>query len=183
MEPVGWRVLVALGFLLGQGVLIYTFYETQRMTRQIEMIRLAKELSADFYVKEGVYRDLRNAIESCAPLYKSWGGRFDHDDINRYLGFFEDIGYYTRSGFLSKDIVGHLYGAYIIEAYEYPEIKRYIELLRKNARQPTAFEQFEKLAIALEADARFVELAKGAREMCKGTTAGPKDGSGDQGAR
>jgi hypothetical protein len=174
VEPIGWRVLVVVGFLLGQGVLIYTFYETQKMTRQIEMIRLAKELSADFYVKDGTYRELRNAIESCQPLYKSWGGRFDHDDINRYLGFFEDIGYYTRSGFLSKDIVGHLYGAYIIEAYEYPEIKRYVALLRKNAAQPTAFEQFEKLAMELEADPRFVELAKGVREMCKGV----KPGSG-----
>jgi hypothetical protein len=170
VEPVGWRVLVALGFLLGQGVLIYTFYETQRMTRQIEMIRLAKELSGDFYVKTGTYRDLRNAIESCAPLYKSWGGTFDHDDINRYLGFFEDIGYYTKKGFLTIDIVGHLYGAYVIEAYEYPEIKRYIGLLRNNAGQPTAFEQFEFLAKELEADARFAELAKRAQEMCKGVT-------------
>ena len=174
MEPIGWRVLIVLGFLLGQGVLIYTFYETQRMTRQIEMIRLAKELSADFYVKEGVYREMRNAIESCAPLYKSWGGKFDHDDINRYLGFFEDIGYYTNSGFLSTDIVGHLYGAYIIEAHEYPEIRRYVDLLRKNARQPTAFQQFEKLAVSLKADTRFAELAENAREMCKGAAPAPK---------
>ena len=183
MEPIGWRVLVALGFLLGQGVLIYTFYETQRMTRQIEMIRLAKELSADFYVKEGTYREMRNAIESCAPLYKSWGGTFDHDEINRYLGFFEDIGYYTKEGILTRDIVGHLYGAYIIEAYEYPEIKRYIGLLRNNARQPTAFEQFEKLAKELEADARFAELASNAREMCKGIPAGSKGTGTEQGAR
>lgn len=168
MDSIGWRALLVVGFLLGQGVLIYTFYETQKMTRQIEMIRLAKELSADFYVKDGLYRELRNAIEACQPLYKSWGGRFDHDEINRYLGFFEDIGYYASNGFLSKDIVGHLYGAYIIEAYEYPEIRRYIALLRQNAKQPTAFEQFEKLAIELEADARFAELAKAARGMCQG---------------
>ena len=167
MDPPYWRAIVATGFLVGQGLLIYIFNETQKTTRQIEMIRLAKELSSDFYIKDGVYREIRGAIESCSPLYTSWGGKFDHDAINRYLGFFEDIGYYYQSGSLNRDIVGHLYGAYIVEAYEYPEIKRYIETSRKNASQPNAFKQFETLALELKSEPQFAQLAKTFGASCK----------------
>ena len=167
MDPPYWRALVAIGFLSGQGLLLYIFNETQKSTRQIEMVKLGKELSADFYVKDGVYRNLRGAIEACSPLYVSWGGKFDHDDINRYLGFFEDVGYYYKNGSLTRDIAGHLYGAYIIEAYEYPEIKKYIALSRSNAKQPHAFEDFETLAKDLEADPKFADLAQTVRGGCK----------------
>lgn len=170
-DPPYWRGLVAAGFIAGQGLLLYVFNETQKTTRQIEMIKLGKELSGEFYVKDGVYREVRGAIESCAPLYTSWGGKFDHDDINRYLGFFEDIGYYYTSGSLNLDIVGHLYGAYIIEAYEYPELKKYIALSRSKAGQPNAFVNFEKLAKDLEAEPDFAVLVQTARTACKAPAA------------
>ena len=121
-----WRAVIAIGFLLGQGVILYTFYETQKTTQKIETIRLMKDLSSDFFVKDGIYRDMRNSIESCDKLYTSWGGKYDHDQINRYLGFFEDVGFYQQNELLNVDIIGHLFGAYIIEAYEYPEIKKYM---------------------------------------------------------
>jgi hypothetical protein len=167
MESVGWRAMVAIGFLLGQALLLYTFYETQKATRQIESIRLAKELSSEFYGRDGLYRDVRNAIEECASLYKSWGGRFDHDEINRYLGFFEDLGFYYRRGMLDIEAIGHLYGAYIIEAFAHPDVKRYISLLRSNAKQPGAFELFESLATELRGQQQFQELASAAEVMCQ----------------
>lgn len=43
-------------------------------------------------------------------------------------------------------MVGHFFGAFIIEAYEYPEIKSYIERTRKNFHQPEAFSGFETVA-------------------------------------
>ena len=94
--------------------------------------------------------------------------------INEYLGFFTDLGLFMQRGALSKDSVGHFFGAFIIEAYEYPEIKSYIERIRTNFRQPEAFAGFDSVAQAVEADPRFAPLVTFAKTMCsnqpEGTT-------------
>lgn len=162
-----WRITIAIGFIIAQGVLLFTFYETQKTTRQIETIRLARDLYNEFYLKENLYRKVRNSIESCSKLYKSWGGEFTHDTINRYLGFFEDLGFYEKRNILGKDIIGHFFGAYIIEAYENKELRKYIALVRKNFTQSAAFENFETLAKKLEKEPDFVLLAKTAKTMCR----------------
>lgn len=160
MEPIGWRAMVAVGFLLSQALLVFFFWETQRDTRKIETIRLARELSSSFYFDDVLYKNVRNSLEACQKLYKPNGGPYGHDDINKYLGFFEDLGYYQRRGFLDIEIVAHFYGAYIIEAYEYPELKDYVARLRRNAGQPGAFVEFERLALELKKDPDFAELVK-----------------------
>ena len=48
-----------------------------------------------------------------------------------------------QHGALSETLIGHFFGAFIIEAYEYPEIKSYIERTRTNIHQPEAFAEFE----------------------------------------
>ena len=98
------------------------------------MIRLINELSSTFYNNkdEKAYIHLRTSIESCEKLYKSWGGKFSHDEINRYIGFFEDLGFYLENEILDIKLINHMFGAYIIEAYEYNEIRRYIEEFKKN---------------------------------------------------
>jgi hypothetical protein len=62
-------------------------------------------------------------------------------------------------------MIGHYFGAFIIEAYEYPEVKSYIERIR-NFQQPEAFEDFEQVAKAIGADPRFARLAQFAKTMC-----------------
>jgi len=70
------------------------------------------------------------------------------------------------SGAISEDLIGHFFGAYIVEAYEYPEIQSYIEHTRKNFHQPEAFAEFEKVAKAIESDPRFAPLVSLAKTMC-----------------
>jgi len=43
-----------------------------------------------------------------------------------------------------------MFGAYIIEAYEYNEIRKYIEDFQKNTKQKSAFKDFENLSKNLE---------------------------------
>ena len=69
-------------------------------------------------------------------------------------------------GAVSSALIGHYFGAFIIEAYEYPEIKAYIERIRKNYQQPEAFEDFKRVAKAVEADPRFARLAEFAKTAC-----------------
>ncbi|HSD92190.1 MAG TPA: hypothetical protein VLB11_04105, partial [Methyloceanibacter sp.] len=72
----------------------------------------------------------------------------------------------------SPQLIGHFFGAYIVEAYQYSEIKTYIERIRKNFQQPEAFAGFETVAQAVEQDPRFASLATFAKTMCPGQAEG-----------
>jgi len=120
------------------------------------------------------------SIDACGKLYRSWGGTFDSDQINQYLNFFDDIGFYWSLGDLSNEIVYQMFGAYVVEAYEYPEIRRYISGFRANAGQKQAFENFEKLAAAIERNPDFADLVAAAK-VC-GSTHSPANGDARNGS-
>lgn len=109
-------------------------------------IDLAKEFD-----KSELFRNIRMSIEHQQHLYKSWGGSFDNDQINLYLNFFEDVGFYHKYGVLSLEIIDHYYGSYMIEAYENKEIQQYITDLRVNYKQADAFAEFETVTKEIEA--------------------------------
>ncbi len=155
-----------VGFLASQFLVYYTFQVNLETTKQLEMVRLAKDLTKEFYSGDPDYRKVRVAMESCKKLYKGWGGEFDHDQINRFLGFFEDLGFYYKEGILDYKIINHLFGAYIIEAYEYNEFRKYIDELRKNMKQPTAFVEFQALASRLEQIPERKDMIEVARRGC-----------------
>jgi hypothetical protein len=126
------------------------------------MVHLARDLAQEFYISEenkAVYRPIRTAIESCEKIYRSDGGSFGHDDINTYVGFFDDLGFYWKEGAIDLDIIDQEFGAYIIEAFEYPELREYIRKLEHNAKQNLAFVEFEKLAQELEKKPERQDLA------------------------
>ena len=160
------------GFLIAQIVGLYTFARTLETTKSIEMIHLTRELAQEFYAGEEekvVYRPVKTAIESCEAIYRSNGGKFNHDDINTYLGFFDDLGFYLDQGAVNLDVLDQEFGAYIIEAFEYPELRRYVSDLEKNAKQQDAFAMFVALATKLEGLPLRRELAKSWRSgaACK----------------
>ncbi len=167
-----WVVAVfgsVLGFALSQLLTIYTFYESGKTTAKIEKIHLARELVKDFYAEDAkTFRTMRTAIESCQPLYSGFGkgGKFTNDEINTYLGFFDDIGFYYREGALDLPIINQQFGAYIIEANEYEEVRKYIRELQANAKQKAAFIHFQTLAEALEKIPDRKDLAEQSRSGC-----------------
>ena len=139
-----------LGSLLVVAVSLYTFSKELAIENKHHEVALYRELVKEFYGNSEEYRKIRMAIERCQPLYKGWSGLFDNDQINSYLGFFEDIGFYLRRDVLSIEIIDHGFGAYIVEAYEYDELKRYIREMRETAKQSQAFKDFEFLAHSIE---------------------------------
>ncbi len=156
-----------MGFFVGQAVSLYTFNETQQATKKVEEVRLSRDLYSEFYFEREIYKKIRQSIESCEPLYKSWGGKYSHDEINQYLGFFSDLGFLSKKGFLREDVLAHFFGAYTIEAFENKEIKKYISLLRDNFSQPKAFENFEYISKVFEKMKEFSALTNTARHMCE----------------
>ena len=110
---------------------------------------------------------IRTAIDSCEALYISNGGEYDSDEINRYLGFYEDIGFFVnKKKFLDVDLIAHLFGAHLVEAHEYPEIKKYISGIRKNSYQPDAFVEFDDLYKKIAELDQFNSLAESQKGIC-----------------
>jgi len=155
-----------VSFVVAQIIVVAMHVQTTRMWAGISEVQLARDLYREFYVEDHGYLKVANAIEGCEKLYKGDGGKFSHLELNEYLGFFSDLGLFRDRDLLSDELIGHFFGAFIIEAYEYPELKNYIARIRKNFEQPEAFEDFEKIAKAIEADPRFARLGDFAKTMC-----------------
>jgi hypothetical protein len=148
-----WLVSLLAGMLcslLVAAVSLYTFSQNLTIGNTHHEIALYRELVKEFYNDGQEYRKIRMAIERCQPLYKGWNGLFNNDQINSYLGFFEDLGLYLRRSVLSVELIDHGFGAFIVEAYEDEELKRYIREMRETAKQPEAFKDFEFLAQSIE---------------------------------
>lgn len=155
-----------ISFIIAQTIVVILHYRATELSHQVQEVQLARDLYKEFYIQEKGYLQVANAIEGCEKLYKGDGGKFSHLQINEYLGFFGDLGLFMDRGALSEAMIGHFFGAFIIEAYEYPEVKSYIARIRKNFEQPEAFEDFDKVARAVESDPRFARLAQFAKTMC-----------------
>jgi len=165
-EPWLGAAFLIVSFVVAQIVVVAMHVQTTKMWADISEVQLARDLYREFYDREKNYIRVANAIEGCDKLYKGDGGKFSHLELNEYLGFFSDLGLFMDRDLLSEELVGHFFGAFIIEAYEYPEVKDYIARIRKNFEQPEAFEDFDKVAKAVEADPRFTRLAEFAKTMC-----------------
>jgi len=136
-------VYLIISFIVAQSIVVFLHYRTARLNHQVQEVQLARDLYKEFYDKENGYLQVANGIEACEKLYKGDGGKFGHLQMNQYLGFFEDLGLFIH-----------------------PEVKSYIARIRKNFDQPDAFEDFDKVAKAIERDPRFVRLAQFAKTMC-----------------
>jgi hypothetical protein len=165
-EPWVGAAFLIVSFVVAQILVVAMHVQTTNMWANISEVQLARDLYREFYDRDKNYMKVANAIEGCQQLYKGDGGKFNHLEINEYLGFFSDLGLFRDKGLLSDELIGHFFGAFIVEAYEYPELKSYIARIRKNFEQPEAFEEFEKIAKAVEADPRFARLSEFARTMC-----------------
>ena len=73
---------------------------------------------------------------------------------------------YYGQGVLNIKIINQFFGAYIIEAYEYDELRKYTETVQNNAKQKFAFAEFQALSLALEKIPERLELTELARRRC-----------------
>lgn len=149
--------------LAGIGSSLYV----QKEQRSTEQIMLARTL-IDSFDNNTVFSDIRSSIDSCEPIYIGYGGKYTHDQINRYFGFFEDLGFYSnKKKFLDLDVIGHLFGAHLVEAYSYPESRKYISQVQSH--QPLAFVEFDLLFSRITKNINELgELAKNMENACNG---------------
>ncbi len=165
-----WIIGIACGLLsllLTQFFVIYSITKNQEISKEMAMIHFGQGLEKEFFAtEEANFRDIRMAIEECHKLYKNYDGKFDNDQINRYLDFFDSLGFYYKKGVIDLDVIDEFFGAYIIEAYEYNELKRYVSELQENAKQKSAFVEFQSLAKDLEKIPERQELIEISKRGC-----------------
>ncbi len=149
-----------LGFAISQGLTAYGTISTLRTTKNIQMANLAHHLADDFAESKD-FQEIRMRVERCEPLFNTWhwpagsgptkwDGKFDNDHMNRYLNFLDNIGFYADRKDLDDAITQQMFGAAIVEAYEEPEIRCYVNGFHTSAHQHNAFAHFENLALRLE---------------------------------
>ncbi len=80
------------------------------------------------------------------PLLINHKGRWQDEDINDYLGFYELIMDYMEAGSLTYRDVFDAYSEDVIAAYNNKEIQQYIADARKEGNSNEFFIKFEKLA-------------------------------------
>ena len=68
------------------------------------------------------------------------------DEIDEYLGFFEEIGIYFDRHLVDVDLVDEILGDDIIYAWEDQKIREAVGAIRAGEDDPTYFTYFEKLA-------------------------------------
>lgn len=168
-----WTIdLTAIATIVGVIVTMVGYKEQLQQANEHMAVNLSRDLWKDFSDGE-LYEDIRTAIENCQKLYnegKTGGsGEFNNDQINMYLDFFEDLGFYFKKKVLTPEIIDHKFGSYIIEAYEYEEIKQYIRGLRERAKQTEAYKDFELLAKRIENIPYREEETRKAIQACQNT--------------
>jgi hypothetical protein len=161
-----WEKYALLLTVVGMLGSVIGFYISQKTTQKTEMIRLTKDLKNEFNDPDQIFKKIRMSIERCEKLYNHWEGKYDNDEINRYLNFFDALGYYEKQGILDYELIDHMFGAYIIEAYEYNELRRYIEGTQRKGRQKEAASDFQSLAKKIESLPERNELIELARRGC-----------------
>lgn len=137
---------------------IWDFYAFH-VTQKVEMVRFANDLYRDFY-NDPVFKQMQMSIERCEKMYKGWGGKYDNGQINRYLGFFDNLGFYWEDGILDRQLIDRMFGPYIIEAYEEDELRRYVDGAQRKAGQSRAFIDYESIAKTLEESPDRKEMIK-----------------------
>jgi hypothetical protein len=83
-----------------------SFYQTLNVTKGVAEINLGRDLVQQYFDNEK-FQEIAKAINDCKVIYKGDGGAFTYQDINEFLGFFDELGLYHRRKALDYEIVDH----------------------------------------------------------------------------
>jgi hypothetical protein len=136
-------------FFLTAAALVFTGYQILNGNR-IQRINTLRDLTTEFN-RDPLYLNISMSIEACQPLYndnKQSSGTYSWGQINRYLNFLDNLGFYQRQNAITLDMVQHSFGALIIEAYENKVLLHYVHKLQTTEHH--AFKDFQHVATLLE---------------------------------
>ncbi|AZF90259.1 MAG: hypothetical protein BPH100C_198 [Phage 5P_2] len=128
----------------------------QRSVGRAEARRIVLDIYERFFTREECRRILREIArqKEAGEYRKFWldlkdsprPGELDDADLDEYLGYFELLGALVRRGTVFFEDVNDLFGYYVETAWEHPSIREYVEEIRRESGDPTAYEHFQYLA-------------------------------------
>ncbi|ACX52453.1 hypothetical protein Adeg_1348 [Ammonifex degensii KC4] len=140
----------------------------QRSVSRAEARRIVLDIYERFFTREECRRILREIARQreTGKYHKFWvdlkdsplPGELDDADLDEYLGYFELLGALVRRRTVFFEDVNDLFGYYVEAAWEHPSIREYVEEIRRESGDPTAYEHFQylagRVAARTEADVR-----------------------------
>jgi len=132
-----------------------TSQQLEVMRSEIEDPKLTR--SADLILRYGELLDkqpnakLRIAIESGKSILKAHGGKFSEDQLEGYLGIFDNLNDLYEKGMINKDLFYNEYSYDAVKLYDNAEVQSHLKELRKNEDEADFYIGVDKLAQQMKA--------------------------------
>ena len=139
-----------VGALIGAATALASQFLAHQLAERRERRRFQIESFERFRTEFSEDENLRRISVKKEPLTE--------DEIDEYLGFFEEIGLYFSRGLVDIELVDEILGDSIIAAWEDDHIRTSVGAIRGGEDDPTYFLYFERLAKHL------LELRKSRKE-------------------
>jgi hypothetical protein len=136
MNPILLSGLV--GAIVGAAAAITSQFVAHRLANKRELLRFQIQSFERFRREFSEDENLRQISIKKEPL--------SDDEIDDYLGFFEEIGLYFHRELVDVELVDEILGDSIIDAWEDEHIRKAIGSVRGAEDDPTYFVYFERLA-------------------------------------
>jgi hypothetical protein len=139
MNP-SWTIVLSglVGAVVGATAAIVAQFLANRLAFKRELLRFQIQSFERFRTEFSEDENLRQISIKKEPL--------SDDEIDDYLGFFEEIGLYFRRNLVDIELVDEILGDAIISAWEDDGIRKSVGAIRGGEDDPTYFESFEQLA-------------------------------------
>jgi hypothetical protein len=133
-----------IGGLLGASGALLSQLLAHRLNRRRELERFAIQSFERFRTELSQDSELRRIGLKHAdePLTE--------EEMQDYLGFFEEVGLYAERGLVDLELVDEIMGDFVLDCYNDDEMMKFVGGVRGEARDPTYFLYFEKLAQRLK---------------------------------
>jgi hypothetical protein len=134
----GW---ILLGACVGAGGAVAAQFVNNLLTRKREQERL-KLTTFDLFRRQFMEDKRLHGIENKEE-------KLSVEEMDYYLRFFDVIGLYWKKDLLDIDLVDEVFGDSVMLVYDDEKIRKSIYEERGRMKDPTYFENLEKLAIEL----------------------------------
>ncbi len=119
----------------------------------IQLAALRLQANADFIFKfnreffgSSTNQRIIIAIEEQKNILKKNSGEFTEYELDDYLGYYELLAWYEKIGLVDFELIDEMFGHYLSMASQNEEIKKYIDELREDLKDPRYYKPFENLA-------------------------------------
>lgn len=122
----------------------------------IQLKALRQQATADFLLRfnreffdKSTNQGIIIAIEEKKSILRENRGMFTVYQLDGFLGYYELMSHYVARGLMDFEFIDEMFGHYISLAWQNEEIKRYIDELRSETKDPRYYKPFEDLALKI----------------------------------